>query len=192
MRERIEHGAFLPWPAVLLIYVGVFTAGLALAKLAAAAEPDLCRPYASQFTDRLIKYMWNRAYHACLSRDEVPTLPADTLTALQAALLDTDPTLMHETPDDAKATIIDNLDKIGVVPATDSPKHKVKADPPADPVKLAVLPKADSAKTGTGRSGYARGSAQWNAYCKRYWPASWDQKTGTVIKTGHKRIPCPA
>lgn len=53
---------------------------------------------------------------------------------------------------------------------------KVAVDPPARAV---------------GRSGYAVNSPGWIAYCKKYWPASFDRKSGTVIKTGHKRIPCP-
>lgn len=53
---------------------------------------------------------------------------------------------------------------------------KVAADPPAPRL---------------GRSGYAVNSPEWIAYCTKYWPASFDRKSGTVIKTGHKRIPCP-
>jgi hypothetical protein len=53
---------------------------------------------------------------------------------------------------------------------------KIAADPPDPPI---------------GRSGYAVNSPGWIAYCKKYWPASFDRKSGTVIKTGHKRIPCP-
>lgn len=40
-----------------------------------AADPDYCRPYAAQLSQRLITYVWNRAYTTCLNEDEPPALP---------------------------------------------------------------------------------------------------------------------
>jgi hypothetical protein len=58
---------------------------------------------------------------------------------------------------------------------------------PGKPDKVAADPPAAA----PGRSGYVVNSPGWIAYCKKYWPASFDPRSGTVIKTGHKRIPCP-
>jgi hypothetical protein len=58
---------------------------------------------------------------------------------------------------------------------------------PTRPDKVAIDPPAPR----LGRSGYVVNSPEWIAYCKKFWPASFDSKSGTVIKTGHKRIPCP-
>ncbi len=55
---------------------------------AQAAEPDVCRPYASKTTEILIKYAWLRAYTACLNEDEAPPLPQDHYNAFCIVLPD--------------------------------------------------------------------------------------------------------
>jgi hypothetical protein len=82
---------------------------------------------------------------------------------------DDDPALAATPPDALKSIVPIDL----LLP---SRPDQVTLDPPAPAV---------------GRSGYAVNSPEWIAYCKKNWPASFDRKSGTVIKTGHKRIPCP-
>lgn len=177
------------------VFVVVIT--LALATLPApAADMNYCRPYARDLTQVLVNYIWKRAYSNCLNVEgKDPVVPDNW----QSAWLVVEPVAV--TPVD--------LSKVGVVPATDNPKPKRKYiisdplpdDPPVDvapdSVKVASVTKAVAVtksvtSVGKGRSGYAKGTAQWNSYCKRYWPASFDAKTGTIIKRGHRRIPCPA
>jgi hypothetical protein len=70
----------------------------------------------------------------------------------------------------------------------------VAAAPPSALQSLVPIPDLtidDPPPARHGRSGYAVNSTGWIAYCKRNWPASFDRKSGTVIKTGHRRIPCP-
>ena len=70
----------------------------------------------------------------------------------------------------------------------------VAETPPAALQALEAAPATitdDPPAPALGRSGYAVNSPEWIAYCKKNWPASFDSKSGTVIKTGHRRIPCP-
>lgn len=64
---------------------------LASTSLAWAAEPDVCRPFARDYTQIVINKVWMRAYTACLNSDETPVLPTDWQDALKHALPDATP-----------------------------------------------------------------------------------------------------
>lgn len=178
---------------------------------AETAEMALCRPYAAQLAQFMVKYVWLRAYNNCIAdeNEKPPQLPTDWQSALQQVV---PPTEIGEVSEPISSEVITKpvtpeitpaeLDKIGTKPATGRIKaKKVKTVPVhlPDETKVASLPpeepvtpdKADK-PVKTGRSGFAKGTAEWNAYCKKYWPASFDAKTGTVIRSRHKRIQCPA
>jgi hypothetical protein len=171
---------------------------------AETAEMALCRPYAAQLAQFMVKYIWLRAYSDCIGDEnpKPPQLPTDWQSALQKVMPPTEIGVVDEaTP----VTPVD-IDKIGIVPATEDPtpakptKKTKKAKPvtPPDENKVASLPsepdKPDkSDKTGTGKSGFAKGSADWIKWCKRWYPKSFDVKTGNVIKLRPRRtVPCPA
>jgi hypothetical protein len=66
-------------PAVLLL--------AALTSLpAAAADPDLCRPYARDLTQLMINRVWTRAYTTCLLLEEDPVVPGSWTDAARIAL----------------------------------------------------------------------------------------------------------
>lgn len=58
----------------------------------------------------------------------------------------------------------------------------VPADtPPTDPGSVPA----------TGKSKFAAHSPGWTAWCRKYYPRSFDPRRGTVIIKRHKRVPCP-
>jgi hypothetical protein len=149
-----------------------------------AADPEVCRPYARLLTDNVIREVWTRAYTHCLNLEEDNPIPPETWQGLQQVL--------NAEPPKPIASPIHHANEPppGEVPASGPPSPS-QGDLPAgagNPSAHGDLPAVQS----TGRSGFVRGTAEWQAYCKKYWPASWDPKTQTVIKTRHKRIPCPA
>jgi hypothetical protein len=151
---------------------------MTLSIAAEGASGDYCRPFASETSQLLVTYAWMKAYTFCLNEDEDPVVPetAQGAAAIVFPGLQSLPTARPVPP--------------GSVPATDRISEPVAAavDPAAAPALS--KPKATPA-VAVGKSGFAKGTADWNAYCKRYWPASFDVKTGTVIKVRHKRVPCP-
>lgn len=54
---------------------------LVLSNPALAAEPELCRPYATKVAEQVIRFSWDRAYTTCLNSDEVPDAPATDVDA---------------------------------------------------------------------------------------------------------------
>jgi hypothetical protein len=158
----------LKWLPLLLMMTGS----------AWAEDAEVCRPYARLATDSIIREVWNRAYNHCMNLEEGgnPT-PPDTWAAMEEML-------SPKLPMPVSRPVHKSEPPPGSVPASGPPADEVIADKP--------VAAPEPAAKGTGSSGYVRGSKEWNAYCRKYWPASWDAKTGTVIKSGHKRVPCPA
>lgn len=70
------------------------------------------------------------------------------------------------------------------------PAPKLRPEPPPASVPAVdVKPEPEP----VGKSGFARGSDQWTAWCRKHFPRSWDRKTSTVILPTRKkvRVPCP-
>lgn len=73
------------------------------------ASMEVCRPYAAQTAEMLMKYVWLRAYSSCLNSDEDPAAPMSQATLFE---------LLPPAP--------------GSVPATEAPKtapKKAEFDP---------------------------------------------------------------
>lgn len=60
----------------------VLAAAVLASSPAGAAEANICRPYARQIADLVIKFTWFRAYTICLNSDEPPAVPVTALEAL--------------------------------------------------------------------------------------------------------------
>jgi len=154
---------------VLLISIVIV---LAFMLRAHAAAPEICKPYARAVTDLVIRYSWMRAYTTCLNSDEDPILPE---TAIGAGNI----IFEWESPPPPP------MKPPGSVPATD--------EPAIDPSMSEAVPAGPQSHV--GKSGFARGTKGWLAYCRRYWPASFRASDGTVINPKidrHRRVPCPA
>ena len=106
---------------------------------AAAASPELCRPFASAATQALIKYAWERAYSNCLNSDEVPPVPATAADAL---------TLVAPLP---AAPTVDAIPSARVKTVTITAAPPAAAPPKAayDPVCARAHPKGYEASTHT-------------------------------------------
>ncbi len=57
---------------VILLAIAAIVFSLSVAF---SASMDYCRPYANQVTQRMMSYVWNRAYSTCLNLDDEPKLP---------------------------------------------------------------------------------------------------------------------
>jgi hypothetical protein len=106
----------------------VHVALLLVTTSAYAADPNVCRPYARDFTQQIIRYTWNRAYVHCLAMESTPVLPRDWDSEMKILLPDTTPPI--------------DTSQIGVVPATGKPVDAPK--PPVAPV--AAKPTHDAAR----------------------------------------------
>lgn len=96
----IERTFFLMGLAILLTVLMI--------TLVWGASPDVCRPYARDLTQTMIKYLWDRAYTTCLNSDEDPIVP-DTWQDGYGVVFENKPPIPVSRPPD--------IDKIGVVPA---------------------------------------------------------------------------
>lgn len=155
---------------------------------AAAADGDYCRPYARDLTQKMINYIWQRAYSTCMNdvNGIEPAVPDDWQSAWK--VIEVVPGL-----DDAGHSLIDpkKVRKLGVVPAAgkpriDDPLTLDDGEPPATldepPAPVSKRSKVKS-KAGNGVN---------DALCRKYFPASFRASDGTVIrKKGHKRVKCP-
>jgi hypothetical protein len=73
-----------------------------------AADADLCRPFATKYTQIVINKIWLRSFSICLNSDELPDLPSDWQEALKRIIPSDTPRVLP-------------LDQQGVVPATGKP-----------------------------------------------------------------------
>jgi hypothetical protein len=94
-----------------------------------------------------------------------------------------------------------NQDIDPLVPETREGAFDIISPTPATPIppmraeRVGDVPATGPLDTETtGESGFTPHSKEWDAYCKKHWPASFRAKDGTVIRHGskRKRTPCPA
>jgi hypothetical protein len=135
-----------------------------------AAEPAICRGYATELLNMHMKWMWTRAYTHCINEEEdSPKVPDNWEGAMRVI----DPLL----------TPIMSLDQGNVA--------AVMEGMPTPPSRPAAAP----APTGkAGKSGFPTGSDDWKRWCRQNYPRSWDAKSGTVILPTSRqraRSPCP-
>ncbi len=146
-------------------------AGLGLAALtagtASAASPAYCALYAREYANQMVEVgapartaisIQDQAYYRCLNQDEDPALPT------ASAYFGTD--VEDPAPVPSLATISkDNASQDDATPVAEP-----KAPAPRTASKL-------SRRSGT----LVVWSPAWVAKCKRYYPNSFDPKTGTVL-----------
>jgi hypothetical protein len=151
----------------------VSLAGLGLAALAtdmaSAASPAYCALYAREYANQMVQEgapagmtvsVQDQAYYRCLNQDEGPALPA------ASAYFGTD----IGGPEDSVATISQG-------DASEGDEVPVSAD--SGPKPKAVAAAASSSTTRRGN--LPNWSPEWVAKCKKYYPNSFDPKTGTVL-----------
>jgi hypothetical protein len=140
-------------------------AGLGLAALAAeaasAASPAYCALYAREYANQMVQVgapakmtisVQDQAYYRCLNQDEDPTMPT------------------------ASAYFGADVEDPGPVRAL-----AATADGNASKPTTVSQPASTTSKS-TRRSGtLVAWSPQWVAKCKKYYPNSFDPKTGTVL-----------
>lgn len=165
---------------------------------ARAATMNYCETYADRVAqyspdakagEKARQFVRDKAFYECLNMDEEPPLPQDALG-------------LSMDPSGSPFKVLDAPDP-SLVP--DQPELQAEPQKPAEPARKEASVSLDSdtpgvsAKTsvaisddGQGRgSGQAKGSEKWKAFCARYYPNSFDPKTGTVVpaKLG-KRVAC--
>jgi hypothetical protein len=172
---------------------------------AGAATMNYCETYADRVAqyspaakadEQARQFIRDKAFYACLNMDEEPPLPESALglfidpsgspfRVLDAPVTATAPTIL---PQPSPAT-----------PLQDTPQEtggSLNADTPGNVVARAA---EGTGETGTpieddgqGRgSGHPKGSEKWEAFCAKFYPNSFDPKSGTVIpaKIG-RRVAC--
>jgi hypothetical protein len=163
--------------------IKIVAAVLVMSSSVWAEDAAVCRPYARLATDNIIREVWQRAYNYCMNLEEggAPR-PPETWKDMMEVFNPKPP-----------APVSRPVHKVDEVPPGEAPASGPIDEKPAAKKKTVVEKSAVAAvKTSrVGKSGFAKGSGDWNAYCKKNWPASFDAKTGTIIKRCHKRIPCP-
>ncbi len=186
-------------PAALLAFALSF-AGWPLA--ARAATMNYCETYADRVAqyspaakadDQARQFIRDKAFYECLNMDEEPPLPQDALG------LSMDPTgspfKVLDAPDAATArTMAPQPSQPGEKTGGEAASVSMDADTPGESggETGGGAAKTASADDGQGRgSGQPRGSEKWEAFCAKYYPNSFDPKTGTVIpaKLG-RRVAC--
>jgi hypothetical protein len=150
--------------------------GLGLAALtagtASAASPAYCALYAREYANQMVDVgasakvainLQDQAYYRCLNQDEDPALP--TASAYFGS----------EVENPAPARSLATIAKGKPSPSDTKRASGGEASPPQ---KASLV----AATSSGGRSrGLVRWSPQWVAKCKKYYPNSFDPKTGTVL-----------
>jgi hypothetical protein len=186
-------------PAALLAFALSF-AGWPLA--AGAATMNYCETYADRVAqyspaakadEQARQFVRDKAFYTCLNMDEEPPLPESALglfidpssspfRVLDAPEAVTAPALAPQQPPASEGQ---------EQPAQDGASVSLDADTPGGSEGAGETGPAP-ADDGQGRgSGHAKGSDEWEAFCAKYYPNSFDPKTGTVIpaKLG-RRVAC--
>jgi hypothetical protein len=187
-------------PAALLAFA-LPIAGWPVA--AKAATMNYCETYADRVAqyspaakadEQARQFIRDKAFYACLNMDDEPPLPESAL----GLFIDPSgsPFRVLDAPEAATApTIVPQQREAGEGEASVS----LDADTPGETVTGSVTNGETGGETdplladdGQGRgSGHAKGSDEWEAFCAKYYPNSFEPKTGTVIpaKLG-RRVAC--
>lgn len=161
-----------------------------------AAEPAYCALYAREYAVDtvqptaaigMLQSVQDQAYYRCLNQDEEPQLPRPPSSS---SYFSTD-----LAPPSSTVAAVASGDQVEAptAPASVSPAPVALA-----PVAPAVQPKTVAAGTLQSPavyhgSGLTAGTPEWQAWCAKSFPNSWDPKTGTVIHQSsptHERVLC--
>ncbi len=168
---------------------------------AEAAPPAYCALYAREYANQFAaaagekpgseEKIQDEAYYRCLNLDQAPEMP--TTSAYFGTSVDTaaeggplEPVSSATAPDTAAAAPVTET---AATPATDTsaaPAGEVKAAQPA----AAAPPKpptrtADSTPSGRSYTGGKKPwTPEWLAACKKYFPNSFNEKDGTILRHG--------
>jgi hypothetical protein len=167
---------------------------LAVLGSAEAAPPAYCalyaREYANQFSSAIGKpdgsesRIQDEAYYRCLNQDENPEMP------MTSAYSGTD----VESPGGVGGPLEEITGEGDASPpdeAVTTEEAKAAPDVPPEPKAEPDPPKNKVAETRRGyTSGAEAGSPEWRAWCKKNFPNSFDEKTGTIVPYGGKRQLC--
>jgi hypothetical protein len=164
-----------------LAALAVFGFASLAAGAASAASPAYCALYAREYAldtvqpnaaAGMLQSIQDQAYYRCLNMDEDPPLPR------KSAYFGTD--LAKPSPAAAAlATAIVEDAK----PTTPKPTAAPK------PTQSRTVATASASRTSTSTSsrrgsGLSAWTPEWEAHCAKYFPNSWDPKTGTVLPYG--------
>jgi hypothetical protein len=167
-------------PKGLLAAAAAFGFVSLAASAASAASPAYCALYAREYAldtvqpnaaAGMLQSVQDQAYYRCLNMDEDPPLPR------KSAYFGTD----VAKPSPAAAAIATAIVE-DVKPTTPKPT----AAPKATPQRTVATASASKPASSSSRrvSGLTAWTPEWEAHCARYFPKSWDPKTGTVLPYG--------
>jgi hypothetical protein len=149
--------------------------------IAYAASEAYCALYAREYAidtvqpqaaAAMLQSVQDQAYYRCLNQDEDPQLP--------------------QTPRSSGYFSVDAVASAPIAAAPDAAKPQPTAVPSPVIAKAAVVAPSQATVIYHG-SGLTPWTAEWQAWCAKYFPNSWDPKTGTVIHQSsatHERVLC--
>jgi hypothetical protein len=155
---------------------------------ASAASPAYCALYAREYTAQFTtgssadaaaasEYrIQEQTYYQCLNMDIEPAFPESSVYAGASV-------------EDILVGFAGPIDAMGEGDATADDL----IEPPAEEV-VASPPKPKPARVASSRSGASgreQGSAEWVAWCKKHFPNSFDEASGTVKPFDGPRRTCP-
>jgi len=155
---------------------------LAAADYASAASPAYCALYAREYaletvrkaasnnSADVVQRIQDQAFYKCLNLDEQPALPQSSAYAEEVGGSSKTAAAVaaFDTPADATA-------------APDNPP------PAAEPAKVKVASASSGKHPGSGLKAW---SPEWKAWCKKYFPNSFDEKTGYIQPYSGPRTLC--
>ena len=169
-----------------LVALGALGILILAAGTASAAAPAYCALYAREYAidtvqpqaaAGMLQSVQDQAYYRCLNQDDDPPLPQ------QSAYFggDINASLSASGQDSASDP---------VSPPLPTPRPAQPAAPPAPPRSTTVAAKApvvtasNQSTAGYRPSGLTAWTPEWQAWCQRNFPNSWDPKTGTIQHFG--------
>ncbi len=161
----------------------------ATAGAAMAAPPEYCALYAREYANQFAAAagekagsepkIQDEAYYRCLNMDEEPAMPATSAYS------------------DLPVGSADQGGPLEAVPgaaAADtaaSPTGDAAATPAAAPQTPLRKTTASTPSKRTYTSGKQPGTPEWAAWCRKYFPNSFNEKEGTIVPLGStKRVLC--
>jgi hypothetical protein len=170
--------------SIVLVLAGAFAFSGLILTSAEAASPAYCALYAREYAIQTVAAtgasesvhpaVESQAYYRCLNADEEPPLPR--------------PLAYTGGPASADAG------SIGRSPAPDETLGVRPSLPASDDAAVASIGTASASAAPVYRgSGLPPWTPEWAAWCAKYFPRSWDPKTGTVVhgsSTTGERVLC--
>jgi hypothetical protein len=159
-----------------LLALAAFAAASIAASAASAAAPAYCALYSREYAidtvqpqaaAGMLQSVQDQAYYRCLNQDDDPPLPQ------QSAYFGSDLNLAN--------------------PGASSASNAQSLPPPLPTPRPAVVPSkapvVEASTTSTATAGYRPSgltpwTPEWQDWCQRNFPNSWDPKTGTVLHYG--------